>query len=112
MIDKTHEGALREQNDCGRVFLLIVTVAFCWACVWVVGIFLAGVSVVGILLGVCLGRWHFAGSGFGSLTFCRECIWVVGILCLGRWHFSGRVFGSLTSCLACFWVVGILMGGV
>ena len=70
----------------GRVFrslaffwVVFGSLAFCWACVW----------IVGILLGVC------------SLAFCLTYVWVVGILlgvCLGRWHFAGRMFGSLAFC--------------
>ena len=72
---------------------------FCWKCIW----------VVGVLVSLGLGRWHFGDRGFGSchfvgrvfgsLTVYWECVWGVDIFLgvgLGHWYFAKRGFGSLT----------------
>ena len=95
MIGKTHgQGIERAKRlwpcfpfDCGRGILLGVCLG-CWH-----------------FSGWCLSRWHFAWRVLGSLAFCWE--WVrVGVY-LGRWYF---VFGSLAFFWACVWVVDILLG--
>ena len=78
-------------------FLFVLVFIICFIVIFLL-VLCKGLCLVDILMGLGLGRWHFAGSGFGSLTCYCEWVWVVGILLevhLGCWCFGESGFGSL-----------------